>query len=202
MPKLITLAHEFLRSFCRHNKENQTRLHMYVSIDNENLKEGSLSVETVEEVSTLVAIFRNNADLCENVVEGLIAHIVGLIEHKQRNAVFLEFLQIIVSSCEKALDGCQIKIVEEIGKASDDVRQFYVDCASFEQLLEMMKTNTDLDVTNPLRYHLELVKLMALCTKGKNEITELKCASFMPMDHIVRVITFKDCLIEVFKVIN
>lgn len=198
MPKLITLSHEFLRSFCRNNKENQNRLHMYVSTDNEShQKEGSLLVETVEEVSTLVAIFRNNADLCENVVEGLIAHIVGLIEHKHRNAVFLEFLQVIVSSCEKELDGCQIKIVEEIGKASDDVRQFYVDCASFEQLLEMIKVNTDLDVTHPLRYHIELVKLMAMCTKGKNEVTELKCASFMPMDHIFRVITFKECLIEV-----
>lgn len=109
-------------------------------------------------MSTLVAIFRNNSELCENVVEGLIAHIVGLIEHKQRNAIFLEFLQVIVSSCEKELDGCQIKVVEEIGKASDDVRQFYVDCASFEQLLEMMSGPIDLDVTHPLRYHIELVK--------------------------------------------
>uniref|UniRef100_A0A915CQ64 Inositol 1,4,5-trisphosphate receptor n=1 Tax=Ditylenchus dipsaci TaxID=166011 RepID=A0A915CQ64_9BILA len=196
MPKLITLSHEFLRSFCRNNKENQNRLHMYVSTDNDNAKEGSLSVETVEEVSTLVAIFRNNPDLCENVAEGLIGHIVGLIEHKQRNAVFLEFLQVIVSSCEKELDGCQIKVVEEIGKASDDVRQFYVDSASFEQLIEMMRNTHDLDVTHPLRYHIELVKLMALCTKGKNEATELKCASFMPMDHIVRVVTSKDCIIE------
>lgn len=47
MPKLITLSHEFLRSFCRNNKENQNRLHMYVSTDNENVKDGSLAVETV-----------------------------------------------------------------------------------------------------------------------------------------------------------
>lgn len=132
MPKLITLSHEFLRSFCRNNKENQNRLHMYVSTDNENAKEGSLAVETViifyckinfnvttkniqvEEVSTLVSIFRNNADLCENVSESLICHIVSLIEHKQRNATFLEFLQIIVSSCDKEVDGCQIKVVEEV----------------------------------------------------------------------------------------
>lgn len=46
MPKLITLSHEFLRSFCRNNKENQSRLHMYVTIDND-AKEGSLSVENV-----------------------------------------------------------------------------------------------------------------------------------------------------------
>jgi len=63
MPKLITLSHEFLRSFCRNNRENQGRLHMYVSTDNENAKEGSLAVETVEEVSTLIGIFRHNPTL-------------------------------------------------------------------------------------------------------------------------------------------
>lgn len=38
---------------------------------------------------------------------------------------------------------------------------------------------------------------MAMCTKGKNETTELKCASFIPMDHIMRVITSPHCIIEV-----
>lgn len=46
MPKLITLAHEFLRSFCLGNRENQNRLQLFVSIDN-NTKEGALPVETV-----------------------------------------------------------------------------------------------------------------------------------------------------------
>jgi hypothetical protein len=121
-----------------------------------------------------VAIFRNNAELCENVSEQLIGHIVGLIEHKQRNAVFLELLQVIVGGCEKGLDLCQIKVVEEIGKAADDVRQFYVDSASFEQLMEMIRSVkiADLDAAHPLRYHIELVRLMALCTKGKNEVKQ------------------------------
>lgn len=125
---------------------------------------------------------------------------VALIEQKQRNAVFLEFLQVIVASCDKEVEGCQIKVVEEISKASDEVRQFYVDSASFEQLMEMMRASQDLDVTHPLRYHIELVRLMAMCTKGKNETTELKTASFMPMDHIVRVVTSKECLVEVKNV--
>ena len=56
------------------------------------------------------------------------------------------------------MENCQIKVVEELGKASDDVRQFYVDSASFEQLLEMMRTVKDIDITHPLRYHFELVK--------------------------------------------
>lgn len=41
---------------------------------------------------------------------------------------------------------------------------------------------------------------MAMCTKGKNSSTELKCASFLPMDHIVRVVTARECIVEVKSV--
>uniref|UniRef100_A0A183CC87 Inositol 1,4,5-trisphosphate receptor n=1 Tax=Globodera pallida TaxID=36090 RepID=A0A183CC87_GLOPA len=208
MPRLIRLSHEFLRSFCRNNRENQARLAARIVTAEGGatdaagaVKDGGkmLGIDTAEDCATIVAIYRNNAELCENVSEQLIAHIVGLIEQKQRNAVFLELLQVIVSSCEKGLNECQIKVVEEIGKVSDDVRQLYVDSASFEQLIEMMRSCslTDLDAAHPLRYHIELVKLMAMCTKGKNEATELKCASFLPMDHIVRVMTSRECIVEV-----
>ncbi|KAL3082805.1 hypothetical protein niasHS_010607 [Heterodera schachtii] len=208
MPRLIRLSHEFLRSFCRNNRENQARLAARIATAEGGatdaagaVKEGGkmLGIDTAEDCATIVAIYRNNAELCENVPEQLIAHIVSLIEQKQRNAVFLELLQVIVSSCEKGLNECQVKVVEEIGKVSDDVRQLYVDSASFEQLIEMMRncSLTDLDAAHPLRYHIELVKLLALCTKGKNETTELKCASFLPMDHIVRVMTSRECIVEV-----
>lgn len=46
MPKLVTLSHEFLRSFCRNNKENQFRLHKYISTEHD-AKEGCLRVNTV-----------------------------------------------------------------------------------------------------------------------------------------------------------
>jgi len=31
MPKLLTLSHEFLRSFCKNNKENQSRLYIHIA---------------------------------------------------------------------------------------------------------------------------------------------------------------------------
>uniref|UniRef100_A0A1I7YYU4 Inositol 1,4,5-trisphosphate receptor n=1 Tax=Steinernema glaseri TaxID=37863 RepID=A0A1I7YYU4_9BILA len=200
MPKLITHSHEFLRSFCRNNRENQARLHKYVTIEND-AKEGSLAVETVEEVATLVAIFRNNRELSENVAEDLISHVVSLIEHKSRNSIFLEFLQVLVSYDDRGIEPAQEKVADEICSASDEVRQFYTDSASFEQLMEMMKTAPEyLEAPHPLRYHIELVKLMAMCTRGKNESTELKCASHLPMDHIVRVISAPQCVIDVKSV--
>ncbi|CAD6191298.1 unnamed protein product [Caenorhabditis auriculariae] len=200
MPKLITLSHEFLRSFCKANKENQSRLYKFVSIE-KDAKEGMLRVETVEEVATLVSIFRNNRELSSNVSEDLIAHIVNLIEHKSRNAVFIELLQSLVCVYEKEIEGCQDKVATEICAASDEVRQLYVDNASFEQLEDLMRKSSGyLDSTDPLKYHIELVRLLSLCTRGKNGSTELKVASQIPMDHIVRVVTSQYCLIDVKSV--
>ncbi|VDO49974.1 unnamed protein product [Onchocerca flexuosa] len=113
MPKLITLSHEFLRSFCRNNIENQFRLYKHVSIE-QNAKEGCLSVNTVEEVATLTAIFKNNRILCENVSEELIAHIINMIEHKARSAVYIEFLQTVVIVEEKEIKSAQEKVAEEV----------------------------------------------------------------------------------------
>uniref|UniRef100_A0A183UJY7 RYDR_ITPR domain-containing protein n=1 Tax=Toxocara canis TaxID=6265 RepID=A0A183UJY7_TOXCA len=198
MPKLLTLSHEFLRSFCRNNKENQCRLQKHISID-ADAKEGCLRVNTIEEAATLVAIFKDNRELSQNVPEELIAHIVRLIEHKARNATFIEFLQCVVCVYDKEIESSQEKVAQEICSASDEVRVFYSDSASFEQLVRMMQNTPpeELNAEHPLRYHIELVRLLAMCTRGKNGTTELKCASQLPMDHIVRVITSPHCLIQV-----
>nr|pir hypothetical protein F33D4.2a - Caenorhabditis elegans [Caenorhabditis elegans] len=201
MMKLITLSHEFLRSFCKTNKENQSRLYKFISYE-KDAKEGMLRVETIEEVGTLVAIFRNNRELASNVPEELIAHIVGLIEHNSRNPIFLELLQALVCVYDKEIESGQEKVANEICAASDEVRQLYVDNASFEELEAMMKDEKESkgrssDSRRKLKYHIELVRLLAMCTRGKNGNTELKCASQIPMDHIVRVVTAKQCLVEV-----
>lgn len=201
MPKLITLGHEFLRSFCRNNKENQIHLQKHISIE-QDAKEGCLRVNTVEEVATLVAIYQNNRELSQTVSEELIAHVVSLIEHKTRNAIFLEFLQCVICVYGKEISSSQEKVAQEICSASDEVRVFYSDSASFEELVKMMQTTPpeQLNAENPLRYHIELVRLLAMCTRGKNGTTELKCASQIPIDHIVRVITSPSCLIQVKEV--
>ena len=39
-----------------------------------------------------------------------------------------------------------------------------------------------------LRYHIELVRLLACCTMGKNVYTEIKCHSLLPLDDIVKMV--------------
>ena len=41
-----------------------------------------------------------------------------------------------------------------------------------------------------LRYHIELVKLLAYCTMGKNVFTEIKCHSLLPLDDVVKMVSF------------
>lgn len=47
------------------------------------------------------------------------------------------------------------------------------------------------------RYHVELVKLLACCTMGKNVNTEIKCHSLLPLDDIVAMVSHQDCIPEV-----
>lgn len=44
---------------------------------------------------------------------------------------------------------------------------------------------------------MELVKLLACCTMGKNVYTEIKCHSLLPLDDIVAMVSHPDCIPEV-----
>lgn len=50
------------------------------------------------------------------------------------------------------------------------------------------------------RYHIELVRLLALCTMGKNVYTEIKCHSLLTLDDIVQMVSHKVCIPEVKEV--
>ena len=54
-----------------------------------------------------------------------------------------------------------------------------------------------MDDSSPLRYHIELVRLLACCTMGKNVFTEIKCHSLLPLDDIVNMVCHPDTIPEV-----
>lgn len=59
------------------------------------------------------------------------------------------------------------------------------------------KASGNLDDDSPLKYHVELVKLLACCTMGKNIYTEIKCNSLLTLDDIIAMISHPDCLPEI-----
>ena len=85
----------------------------------------------------------------------------------------------------------------QLVNAGEDVLVFYNDRASFQTLVQMMRSERDrMDENSQLMYHIHLVELLAVCTEGKNVYTEIKCNSLLPLDDIVRVVTHEDCIPE------
>ncbi|CAG0922457.1 unnamed protein product, partial [Notodromas monacha] len=189
MKELMRLAHQFLQGFCLSNPQNQALLHKHVDLF---LTPGLL------EAQTMCVIFRDNVNLCSEVSERVIQHFVHCIETHGRHIQYLKFLQTIVQANGQFIRRCQDLAMQEMINAGEDVLVFYNDKSSFNQFLELMRSERHrLDESSPLQYHIELVKLLALCTGGKNVFTEIKCHSLLPLDDIVNMVANKDCIPEV-----
>ncbi|XP_062843047.1 inositol 1,4,5-trisphosphate receptor type 1 isoform X3 [Trichomycterus rosablanca] len=189
MQEIMKLAHEFLQNFCAGNQQNQALLHKH---NNLFLNPGILEAVTMQH------IFMNNFQLCSEINDRVVQHFVHCIESHGRHVQYLKFLQTIVKAENKFIKKCQDIVMAELVNAGEDVLVFYNDRASFQTLVQMMRSERDrLDANSQLMYHIHLVELLAVCTEGKNVYTEIKCNSLLPLDDIVRVVTNDDCIPEV-----
>uniref|UniRef100_A0A673C873 Inositol 1,4,5-trisphosphate receptor, type 1b n=1 Tax=Sphaeramia orbicularis TaxID=375764 RepID=A0A673C873_9TELE len=189
MQEIMKLAHEFLQNFCAGNQQNQALLHKHINLF---LNPGILEAVTMQH------IFMNNFQLCSEINERVVQHFVHCIESHGRHVQYLKFLQTIVKAENKFIKKCQDIVMAELVNSGEDVLVFYNDRASFQTLVQMMRSERDrMDENSPLMYHIHLVELLAVCTEGKNVYTEIKCNSLLPLDDIVRVVTHEDCIPEV-----
>uniref|UniRef100_A0A3Q3QFR2 Inositol 1,4,5-trisphosphate receptor n=1 Tax=Monopterus albus TaxID=43700 RepID=A0A3Q3QFR2_MONAL len=189
MQEIMKLAHEFLQNFCAGNQQNQALLHKHINLF---LNPGILEAVTMQH------IFMNNFQLCSEISDRVVQHFVHCTETHGRHVQYLKFLQTIVKAENKFIKKCQDVVMAELVNSGEDVLVFYNDRASFQTLVQMMRSERDrIDENSPLMYHIHLVELLAVCTEGKNVYTEIKCNSLLPLDDIVRVVTHEDCIPEV-----
>ncbi|XP_069368524.1 inositol 1,4,5-trisphosphate-gated calcium channel ITPR1 isoform X1 [Paralichthys olivaceus] len=189
MQEIMKTAHEFLQNFCAGNQQNQTLLHKHINLF---LNPGILEAVTMQH------IFMNNFQLCSEINERVVQHFVHCTESHGRHVQYLKFLQTIVKAENKFIKKCQDIVMAELVNSGEDVLVFYNDRASFQTLVQMMRSERDrMDENSPLMYHIHLVELLAVCTEGKNVYTEIKCNSLLPLDDIVRVVTHEDCIPEI-----
>ncbi|KAL6425350.1 hypothetical protein ACFW04_009507 [Cataglyphis niger] len=189
MNELMRLAHDFLQNFCLSNQQNQVLLHKHLDLF---LNPG------IREAQTVCSIFQDNSILCNEVNPKVIQHFVHCIETHGKHVQYLKFLQTIVKAENQFIRKCQEMVMQELIQAGEDVLIFYNDRASFNHFVEMMRSERHrMDESSPLQYHVELVKLLACCTMGKNVNTEIKCHSLLPLDDIVAVVSHPDCIPEV-----
>jgi inositol 1,4,5-triphosphate receptor type 1 len=193
MKEVMVDAHEFLQHFCFGYKPNQALLYKNLDlfIHSSGAGDALMHAETVRH------IFLDNADLCQKVTESVVHHFIHAIQ-KERHVKFLHFLQTIVKAEDTHLRRIQDMVMQELVNAGDDVLLFYNDTKGYQRLIELMVSERERsDDNSDLSYHINLVKLLALCTEGKNVYTEIKCHSLLPLEDIARVVTHAECLPEV-----
>ncbi|XP_072276550.1 inositol 1,4,5-trisphosphate-gated calcium channel ITPR1 isoform X5 [Pyxicephalus adspersus] len=189
MQEIMRIAHEFLQNFCAGNQQNQALLHKHINLF---LTPGILEAVTMQH------IFKDNFQLCSEINERVVQHFAHCIETHGRSVQYIKFLQTIVKAEGRFIKKCQDIVMAELVNSGEDVLVFYNDRASFQTLVQMMRSERErMDENSPLMYHIHLVELLAVCTEGKNVYTEIKCNSLLPLDDIVRVVTHEDCIPEV-----
>ncbi|KAI1296916.1 Inositol 1,4,5-trisphosphate receptor type 1 [Halotydeus destructor] len=189
MRKIMRLAHEFLQAFCLGNQNNQMLMHKHIDLF---LNPGLL------EAQTLRSIFRDNVTLCNEINERVIQHFVRFIESHGKQVAYLKFLQTVVKADGQYIRKGQDMVMTELVTAGEDALLFYNDRNSFNAFVELMKTPDQRNLeSGPLQYHVNLVKLLATCTEGKNVFTEIKCHSLLSLDDIIKMVTHPDCIPEV-----
>ena len=106
----------------------------------------------------MCAIFKGNANLCNEVNEKVIQHFVHCIENHGRHVQYLAFLQTIVRTENQFYRRSQDLVMQEMVHSGEDVLVFYNDKASFNHFIEMM-------VQERNRYLLlNIFVLMSICT--------------------------------------
>uniref|UniRef100_A0A4W3IX07 Inositol 1,4,5-trisphosphate receptor n=1 Tax=Callorhinchus milii TaxID=7868 RepID=A0A4W3IX07_CALMI len=170
MQEIMKLAHKFLQNFCAGNPQNQALLHKHINLF-------------------------------------LTPGVRRLISDSNHCFFFYFFVYFTHRRCDpvprtgESADGItcpKLSLPSQLVNAGEDVLIFYNDRASFQTLVQMMRSERDrMDENSPLMYHIHLVELLAVCTEGKNVYTEIKCNSLLPLDDIVRVATHEDCIPEV-----
>jgi inositol 1,4,5-triphosphate receptor type 1 len=122
------------------------------------------------EAETVCSIFQDNSALCNEVNEKVIQHSVHCIETHGKHVQYLKFLQTIVKAENQFIRKCQDMVMQEVSKilifatqvlkmyfqlvnAGEDVLVFYNDKASFNQFIEMMRTERHhpMDESSPLK---------------------------------------------------
>uniref|UniRef100_A0A8C4QFE0 Inositol 1,4,5-trisphosphate receptor n=1 Tax=Eptatretus burgeri TaxID=7764 RepID=A0A8C4QFE0_EPTBU len=121
------------------------------------------------------------------------------VENPQNQELLHKHINLFLSPSVSPCPNHQcISHIQRLINAGEEALVFYNDRASFQTLLRLMGSERECCAEDgPLRYHLQLVKLLAACTEGKNVYTEIKCNSLLPLEDVVNIVIHDDCIPEV-----
>jgi hypothetical protein len=205
MKIIMSKAHQFLQSFCFENSRNQILLHEKIDFTNYPTNEW--------EAATMVAIYKDNVNLCNDLNERLVQNFIHALENQNLDESKIAYLEFLQNVC--LTDGYEIKknqdmILDEL--MNSEMIHLSLDKNHIEELCDLMKKkscssqtliltkgdlHTELDDDPLILFNLNLVKVLINCTTGKNTFTEIKSHTILSLEDIERVITNQNCLIKV-----
>ena len=196
---IMKTAHQFLQNFCFSNPHNQSLLHEKIDFTNYPSNEW--------EAGTATYIFKDNTLLCNELSERLVQNFVHALEHEnvdESKVPYLEFLQTICIIDGHEMKKCQDIIIAEI--INSDIIHFSTDKTHIDELCLIMQRHhpqsheelsQEAQIHQHLLFHINLIKVLINCTVGKNTFTEIKCHTILSLEDIEKVVTHKNCLIQV-----
>ena len=184
-------VHKFFQVFTMDNKSIQSNLVEHLNIFTDQV---TLSLDASK---TLVAIFKDNLALCERLDSDEIAAILNALHTHGRSIETMTLLQLLVKPSGTCLNNVATMVIDSLGSAGCEdlllLYHFEAGKMRFTRLMqEAMDAGPGSDDYNELQYHVALIKLLAICTEGKNLDTERTCQSFLPLDDVIAVVKHDD----------
>ena len=171
-----------------------------------------------------MAIFNGNPHLTNQISKSMVQYVIQCIE-KGRHSKYLEFLQTIVRVNGNYNRRVQDMVMQEVSGRTErvcalgnreqemtlyhvpstlqlfdtggDVLLFYNERTMETLVKAMSEPGAVTDPASDMSYHINLICLLAMCTEGKNDTTEIKCHCLLPLHDVVCIITHKACIPEV-----
>ncbi|KAI0984952.1 hypothetical protein GJ496_002567 [Pomphorhynchus laevis] len=186
---VMGLAHKCLQVFCFNNPENQAKLFELYFCDYSTFSE-------YQEIETCGYIFQNNTQLCSLITEKHIQYVIHLLELHGYKVIYLKFLYTLVKCEGPSLKNCQDLIMAELYNSMDSLVLY--DSTNIGELIDRMRDEKEIqDPNSLLHYHMLLVDLLSACGVGRNQNTEIKCHSLIPIDVIADIVTNSITLVQV-----
>lgn len=151
---------------------------------------------------TLFAIFEDNSELSRHVTKQTIdSYVLAMSTNGTRKISHLNVFRALIKPNGQIQSHAQTMIMDALLSLPDDFLQLYADGNGFKRLVRLMGAAApeDVDTSNPystseLAFHIELVRLLSICTEGFNVNTEIRCQSLLPLEELSKVCAGCACL--------
>lgn len=193
IPKdLQKLIYEFTIVFVKKNEENQIVMYKrYFNFLIKRIGQDGIVVET------LIEIVSNNTKILSLIEEMHIQQIIDSIAEKGYASDYLRLLRVIISNNETARRNREM-VTNNLLERKKDVIVMFEDDEGLKERNELIEKNDHINNPNSkLRYHIELLELLALCAQGQILSVEIKLQYITNFDEIVLHILDKSTIPEI-----